>query len=246
MKKYTCIIVDDEKLARELLVSHISQIQYLEIIAICSNAIEAKRLIENQSPDILFLDIQMPNLSGIDLLRILKYQPATILTTAFSDYALLGYELNVLDYLMKPIEFERFFKALLKATDWLERGQTVVPANLSLSSEVSEASENYFFVKSDYKMVKIIFADILFVEAMQKYVRIFMPSQVITTLLSMSQLEESLPSSQFIRIHRSYIINLAKIDSVEGNMVHIGKHSLPISKGQKDNFLDWLHKKGKI
>jgi DNA-binding LytR/AlgR family response regulator len=242
MKKYTCIIVDDETLARELLTVHIAKLPYLEILATCANAIEAKFALEKHQPDILFLDIQMPNLTGLELLRMLKRRPATILTTAYSEYALEGYELDVLDYLLKPIEFERFFKAVSKAVDWLDRGQTIV-SSIPIPAPVIEPQDNYFFVKTDYKMVKVVFSDILFIEALQKYVRIHTPSVRIVTLMSMSQLEETLPTGQFVRIHRSYIVNLDKIDSIEGNIVHIGKHQLPLSKGQREAFLEWVKRK---
>ena len=241
MKKYTCIIVDDETLARELLTVHIAKLPYLEILATCANAIEAKFALEKHQPDILFLDIQMPNLTGLELLRMLKRRPATILTTAYSEYALEGYELDVLDYLLKPIEFERFFKAVSKAVDWLDRGQTIVPP--IPPAPVTEPQDNYFFVKTDYKMVKVVYSDILFIEALQKYVRIHTPSVRLVTLMSMSQLEETLPTGQFVRIHRSYIVNLDKIDSIEGNIVHIGKHQLPLSKGQREAFLEWVKRK---
>lgn len=242
MKKYTCIIVDDETLARELLTVHIAKLPYLEILATCANAIEAKFALEKHQPDILFLDIQMPNLTGLELLRMLKRRPATILTTAYSEYALEGYELDVLDYLLKPIEFERFFKAVSKAVDWLDRGQTSV-SSIPIPAPVIEPQDNYFFVKTDYKMVKVVFSDILFIEALQKYVRIHTPSVRLVTLMSMSQLEETLPTGQFVRIHRSYIVNLDKIDSIEGNIVHIGKQQLPLSKGQREAFLEWVKRK---
>jgi two-component system, LytTR family, response regulator len=242
MKKYTCIIVDDETLARELLMSHIAKIPDLVVLATCANAIEAKYALEKHQPDILFLDIQMPNLTGLDLLRMLKHRPATILTTAYSEYALEGYELDVLDYLLKPIVFERFFKAVSKAIEWLDRGQT--PAQSLPTSAPTEVKDNYFFVKSDAKIVKVVFDDILYIEALQKYVRIHTPSVRIVTLMSMSQLEDVLPTGQFSRIHRSFIVNVNKIDSIEGNMVHIGKHNLPISKGQKEGFLSIVQRKG--
>jgi DNA-binding LytR/AlgR family response regulator len=241
MKKYQCIIADDETLARELLVAHIAKIPNLEIVATCANAIEAKFALEKHEADLLFLDIQMPHLSGLELLRMLKKRPATILTTAFSEHALEGYELDVLDYLLKPIEFERFFKAISKAVDWLDRGQIVVQ-NIAAAAP-TEPKANYFFVKSDYKIVKVVFSEILFIEALQKYVRIHTLSQRIVTFMSMSQLEEILPTGQFVRIHRSSIVNLERIDSIEGNMVHIEKHQLPISKGQREAFLEWVHKK---
>lgn len=242
MKKYTCIIVDDEALARELLAGHIAKILHLEILATCANAIEAKFALEKYQPDILFLDIQMPNLSGLDLLRMLKKQPATVLTTAYSEYALEGYEFDVLDYLLKPIEFERFFKAVSKAVEWLDRGKaTAYPPTNTVAAK---PQGDYFFVKSDYKILKVVFGEILFIEALQKYVRIHTTGQRIVALMSMSHLEEILPVGQFVRIHRSSIVNLDKIDSIEGNLVRIEKHQLPISKGQREGFLEWVQKKG--
>lgn len=238
MKRYTCIVVDDETLAQELLERHISKIPNLDHRATCSNAIDAKFAIEQYQPDLLLLDIEMPHLSGIDLLRLLKKRPATILTTAYSEYALESYELDVVDYLIKPIEFERFFKAVSKAVDWLGRGQ--------LPLKPKPVSAAYFFVKSDYKIIKVVFEEIIFIEAVQKYVRIHTHSDRIITLMSMSQLEEALPTGKFIRIHRSYIVNLDKIDSIEGNMVRIDKHNLPLSKGQKEAFWELVWQNGKM
>lgn len=242
MKKYTCIIADDEILARELLTSHIAKIPYLELKAMCPNAITAKLAIQEHHPDILFLDIHMPDLTGIDLLRMLQKRPVTIITTAHAEHSLEGYELDVLDYLLKPIEFERFFKATNKAMEWISRGerkttQPLVPAS-------PEPTEAYFFVKSDYKIIKVVFDEILFIEALQKYVRICTVAEKIMTLMSMSQLMEKLPPSKFVRIHRSYIVNLEKINSIEGNMVNIGKNQLTVSRGQREAFLEWIKKKG--
>lgn len=242
MRKYTCIVVDDEPLARELLEAHIFNIPYLDVVATCSDAIAAKQALRQHKPDILFLDINMPSLSGIELLRMLPQRPATIITTAHAEHSLEGYELDVLDYILKPIEFERFFKAVTKTIEWIDRG--VPAAELSKAAIVSEKVEPYFFVKSDYKIIKIVFDEILFVEALQKYVRINTATDKVMTLMSMSQLEEKLPSDKFIRIHRSFIVNLDKISSIEGNMVNVGKHQLTISRGQKDAFLEWVNNKG--
>jgi two-component system, LytTR family, response regulator len=242
MKKHTCIIVDDETLAQELLARHLAKIPQLELVATCPSAIEAKFALEKHQPDILLLDINMPNLTGLELLRMLKRRPATILTTAYSEHALEGYELDVLDYLLKPIEFERFFKAVSKAIEWLERGANV--GKVLNPADVPLASPAYFFVKSDYKIVKVVFDEILFIEALQKYVRIHTATERVVTLMSMSQLEEALPSGQFVRIHRSYIINLDKINSMEGNTVHVGKHDLPVSKGQREGFWEKIKGKG--
>lgn len=242
MNKFSCIIVDDETLARELLVDHCQKIPDLEIKALCSNAIAAKKALEQFTPDILFLDIQMPDLTGFELLRIIKKQPATIITTAFSEYAIEGYELDVLDYLLKPIEFDRFFKAVSKAFDRLKRGNDTLIAqtNPSFENPSRELKENCFFVKSDYKTVKVVFDEIEYIEALQKYVRIHTVHHRIVTMMSMSSLEELLPKANFLRIHRSYIANLNKIDSIVGNTIQIGQHRLPVSKGQKEDLLKWV------
>ncbi|MEK7253622.1 MAG: LytTR family DNA-binding domain-containing protein, partial [Bacteroidota bacterium] len=163
------------------------------------------------------------------------------------EHALEGYELDVLDYLLKPIEFERFFKAACKAIEWLERGREIALPNVGSvqnPADVEAHVPTYFFVKSDYKIVKMVFDEILFIEALQKYVRIHSATERVVTLMSMSQLEEALPAGQFVRIHRSYIVNLEKISSVEGNMVNIGKLHLPLSKGQREAFFEKIRGKG--
>lgn len=242
MKKYTCILVDDENLARELLVAHISKIPHLEILAAFSNAVEARMALTKYQPDILFLDIQMPDITGLELLRMLHNRPAVILTTAYAESAVEGFSLDVTDYLLKPIEFERFFQAVSKAVAWLDRGQTQLQATATTAA--ANELNTYFFVKSDQRIVKVDFQEILFIEALQKYVCIHTISSRIITLMSMSQLEEVLPAKKFTRIHRSFIININKIDSVEGNVVHIGKHDLPLSKGQREAFMEILRKNG--
>lgn len=241
MKRYTCIVVDDETLARELLCSHIKKIPQLQLLQTCHNAIDAKFAIDQHKPDILFLDINMPNLSGIELLKMLPQQPATILTTAHDAYAIESYEFQVLDYLLKPIEFERFFKAVNKAIEWHLRTKGFDIKIENTTVQINSA--DHFYVKSDNKILKVVFDEILFIEALQKYVRIQTNTERIITLMSMSQLEEILPPDLFFRIHRSYIINTAKIDSIEGNMIHIQKHELPLSKAQRESFLELLRSK---
>lgn len=234
MKQYNCLIVDDERLAQELLESYVQKIPNLVHVASCSSALEAMQYLAQHSVDILFLDIQMPDLTGIEFLRTVKNIPATILTTAYSEYALEGYELSVVDYLLKPIEFDRFFKAVMKIV-----GSSPVPTSLDTVSQ-----PNYFFIKTDQKIVKIAFEEVLFIEALQKYIRIHTTTKRVVSLFSLSKIQELLPENQFIRIHRSYLLNIDKMDSLEGNMVKIGEHILPISKGQKDNFMTLLKSKG--
>lgn len=240
MTNYKCLIVDDEQLARDLLESYVKKIDYLELKGTCSSAIEAMQVLQQQEIDILFLDIQMPDLSGIELLKTLKKQPATIFTTAYSEYALDGYELGVIDYLVKPIEFDRFFKAVSKAMNRLQKNQTIVPKDIA----PIEPKEDYFFIKSESKIVRIDFDDVLYIEALQKYIRIYTTKEKIITLLSITKILELLPADQFFRIHRSFVLNIDKIDNIEGNMVKIGTYTLTISKGQREHFLEVVKSKG--
>ncbi len=223
---YKCLIVDDEKLGRDLIASYLAHFPYLELGGQCSSAIEAVQLLSQQEFDLLFLDINMPQISGIELLRQNPRLPLTILCTAYSEYALESYEFDVVDYLLKPIEFIRFSKAVAKA---MERLNAKIP-NLTEPKVAPPAS---FFVKSDYKKVKIVTADILYIEAMEKYIRIHTEKERVLTLMSMSKVLEFLPESSFLRIHRSYIVNTSKIDMLEGNMVIIGEAKLPISKANR-------------
>jgi len=201
---------------------------------------EAMQFIAQNDIQILFLDIQMPDLTGIEFLRALKQRPAIIFTTAYSEYAMEGYELSVVDYLLKPIEFERFFQAVNKAVNSLGKTDNVIAAPIIEEKE----SENYFFVKADSKIVRIEFKDILYVEALQKYIQIYTTERKIVTLLSLSKIEELLPNQRFIRIHRSFIINIESIESIEGNMVKMGDYSIPVSKGQRELFMELVREKG--
>jgi len=240
MQKYKCLIVDDEKLAQELIESYVKKIPYLDLVACCSTAMEAMQFIAKNDIHILFLDIQMPDLTGVEFLRALKLQPATIFTTAYSEYAIESYELSVVDYLLKPIEFDRFFQAVNKAVNSLSNTKEELPISVIEKKE----SEDYFFVKADNRIVRLEFNDILFVEAMQKYVQIYTVDNKIVSLLSLSKIEETLPNQRFVRIHRSFIINIEKIENIEGNMVRMGGHKIPISKGQRELFMDLVRKKG--
>lgn len=248
MNTFTTVIADDEKLARELLASYVSKIPDLQVVATCSNAIEARFALQKYKPDILFLDIQMPDLTGLELLRMLPEMPATILTTAYADYAIESFEMDVIDYLLKPIEFERFFKSVSKAIDRIEKDRlsttpATAPQALTASQDQKPTGE-YIFVKSDYKIVKISIAEILYIEALQKYVRIHLPNDRVVTLISMSQLEEILPPNRFYRIHRSFIINMDKIEHIEGHQVRIGQANLQVSKGQWESFISVVRTMG--
>lgn len=228
------LIVDDEKPAVELLLAYAAKIPELEVVGTAHSAIAAKAILQEKPVGLLFLDIQMPDLTGLELLRMLKNPPAVVLTTAYSEFALESYELDVLDYLLKPIEFGRFYKAVSKA---------VGSPQSAVHSQPQANLEDYFFVKTDHQIVKVNFADILFIESLREYVRIHTPTQRIVARLAMQRLEEELPSAKFIRIHRTYIVNIDAVQRIEGNTLHIGKEVLPISKGKREEFLQFVGSK---
>lgn len=234
------IIVDDEPLALEILEAHIAKIPELNLIGKCSNAIEANKLLNKGEVDLMFSDIQMPQLSGIDFLRSLSQPPMVIFTTAFPEYAVEGFNLEALDYLLKPISFERFFKAANKAIEKYNSND--------LHSEAAlDSSEDFFFVKSDKKLVKVFYRDILYIEGLKDYVIIRTETGRVITLQTMKSLEEKLPNDMFQRIHRSYILNLTKIQALEGNMVEIiekGQTKLiPIGKNYRDDLVEMIERK---
>ena len=223
---YNCLIVDDEKLARVLIASYLDQFQDFTVIGECSTGLEAMQFIGKNNVDLIFLDINMPQVSGIDLLRQNNKLPPTILCTAHSEYAVESYDLDVVDYLLKPISLVRFAKAIEKFRS---------RSNPSFS-QPSESLDNSIFIKSDHKLVKIKLSQIQYIEAMEKYVRIHTTNQRHLSLMSMTEINKMLPGSKFMRIHRSYIIALSKVDSVEGNMAIINDQKLPISKGNRKEF----------
>lgn len=228
-----CIIVDDEPLAIEILESYASKVDQLEIAGTFRNAISAFTFLQQNHVDLIFLDIQMPKLSGIEFLRTLKNPPRVIITTAFRDYAIDGFELEVADYLLKPIPFERFLKAVAKVNH-----QPVV----SPQTTKNEIQDNYVYFKVDKKMIKTRMADILFIESIKDYVKVRTPEKEIITQQKISYLEESLPKEQFIRIHRSFIVNREKIDAYSATDVEIGKFTVPIGRNYKNDVLKMLAK----
>lgn len=239
------ILVDDEPLALEVLETHFANIPDIEIVAKCKNALEANEVLNKTSVDLMFLDIQMPQLTGIDFLKTLSKPPLVVFTTAYSKYAMEGYEYNVLDYLLKPIAFDRLFKTINKAR---ERLNLVSKSDNGLISHATEQAieQEYMFVKSDKKLIKIKYDDIIYIEGLKDYVIIKQDTGRIITLQTMKSLEEKLPREKFVRIHRSYIANLERIKSIEGNMLEITekgqfKH-LPIGKNYKDELLEVINK----
>jgi len=225
--KLNCLIVDDEPVARKGLAEYVQDIGFLELVGKCESALKAASSIHEQSVDLIFLDIQMPKMSGIDFLKSFRQPPMVIFTTAYPEFALESYELDVIDYLLKPITFERFLKASQKALDY-----KLLKVRASGSS-----STNYFFVKCDHKFEKVNFADVLFVEAMQNYCIIHTADRKLITYITFGGLEGKLPVDQFLKVHKSYLVSIPKINAVEGNEILIGASRVPISRSLKDEVL---------
>ena len=221
----SCIIVDDEPLAREGLERLVKEVGFLELVALCSSAMEANRVLSSEKIDLMFLDIQMPRLRGTDFLRSLEVKPKVIITSAHADFALEGFELNVLDYLLKPITPERFLKAVNRARE-------------ELSQEGA-----YFFVRSGKGFEKIVFEELLFIEAAQNYCALHTTRGKFLTLSTIHALEEQLPPEQFLRIQKSYIVSIGKIQSVNALEVTIGQHTIPVSKNYREALLSLVDKK---
>ncbi|MEO1261888.1 MAG: LytTR family DNA-binding domain-containing protein [Bacteroidota bacterium] len=236
MTTYKTLIVDDEKPARELLKLHVGKVKELELIGTSSNAIEAKRMLSEKTVDILLLDVQMDEITGLDLLRMLKVQPATILTTAYSEFALEGYELDVIDYLVKPISFQRFFKSISKAMEFVKAKRV-----LSGSGSMPMANPaNHIFIKVENRLVKIDFDKLLYLESFGEYVKFHTVEKMYLTLKTLTSFEKSLPNDLFYRLHRSFMVNLGKIDVIEDSSVKIGNKWIPISRKLKEEFLEMI------
>ena len=235
----TCLIVEDEPLARNLLTDYVRKIPYLTLIKACSGPLEAMEELRKNNVDLLFLDVQMPEITGISFLKSLQKKPLVVLTTAYSQYALEGYELDVTDYLLKPITFERFLKAVDKVSQRLT--SPVVTFNTSENASAEIAS--YIFVKDGTKLVKVRWEDILYVEGLRDYVTIHTKQHKVISLQRMKVLEEQLPANKFIRIHNSFIIAVDAIDSVHKDKVQIREAHLPIGDTYKKSFRDFIEGK---
>lgn len=225
------IIVDDEPLARQVITQYAKEVPGLEILWCCNNALDANRILKEEKIDLMFLDVNMPLLSGLDLLKNLTHPPLVVLTTAYSDYALEGYELNILDYLKKPFSFDRFFKAIQKAEE-----------QLALMAQKTEPpkNNNYIFIKANKKVVRVEIEKILFIEGLGDYIKLHLNDSHLVTNLSMKKMEELLPPTDFLRIHKSYIIRLDQIRSIEGNLIEIGKNKLPVGSNYRQAFNDLI------
>lgn len=232
-----CIIVDDEPLAREVLESYLERIDGLELLASCDNAVKAFDVLKREKVDLIFLDIQMPKLNGIDFLKILNPFPKVIFTTAYREYAIESYELNVVDYLLKPISFQRFLMAVNKAMN----GHLQVPVQEVEEADQLRADDPYIFLKADRKMVKVYLNDILYIESLKDYVRIKLPQKDVISLQKISFLEQKLPEDCFLRIHRSFIVPLRKIEAFSNNVIEVGGTELPIGRNYKEKVLEILN-----
>ncbi len=238
MRKYTCIIIDDEELARELLDNFIERVPQLHLLAKFSNPLEAISCLNQESVDLVFLDIQMPEMTGIEFLKTLSQAPAVILTTAYDRYAVEGFELSVIDYLLKPFGFPRFLNAVNKAIeliDFREKSNEKTPS--THAAESPRVPSDFLLINGDHKIHRLYLKDILYIQSMKEYVVYFTDEGKIMALGSLKSLEEKLPASDFMRIHKSYIVAKKRVRSIEGNQLDIGATTLPIGGSYRNDVL---------
>jgi len=229
-----CIIVEDEALAQDVIQSHLQKVDRFELVGICNNALEAKELLDKKEVDLMFLDIQLPGMTGLHFLRTLPNPPLVVVTTAYSEYAIESYEFNIIDYLLKPISFERFLKTVDK----------IVHGRLFTTPPVKEKDDppgDHIFVKSNSKFFKVNFSEIVYIESMKDYIKVFTKQTVIITKQSISSVEAMLPEKDFIRVHRSYIVSLQKIKSFTSELMEIEKTEIPIGKLYRNEVMKVLN-----
>lgn len=232
--KISCIIVDDEPMAREILSSFVAKIPHLELIKTCSNAMEAFDIVNNSHIDLIFLDINMPEVSGLCLAKSINKKSKLIFTTAYREYAVDGFDLQAVDYLLKPIAFDRFLQSVNK---FFELTNTSLPAN---SSTEKTPKNDFIFVRADRKMLKVTFSDILYIESLSDYIKIHTKETTIVTRETISNIETKLPQNEFLRIHRSFIVAISQVTSYTNEYVEIGKKAISISRSYKDSVLTKL------
>lgn len=245
MRKLKCIAVDDEPLALDILQDYIQKVPFLEYQGRFESAVEALNFMKLHQTELIFLDVQMEELTGIQFIRIMDARPQVILTTAYSSYALEGYELDVTDYLLKPISFDRFLQAANKAYDrfkmtWNEKTQNADELT------IGHPRIDYFFVKTEYRLQKVNFTDIQYIEGQGDYLKIVTREEQIMTLQNFKKMEEILPKGHFFRIHRSYIISIGHITNIEKSQVYIGEKAIPIGSTYREEFFELLNTKGVI
>ncbi|MEN0049428.1 MAG: LytTR family DNA-binding domain-containing protein [Bacteroidota bacterium] len=225
-----CIIIDDEELARKLLENYVGRLPHLNVLGSFKNPVAALQIIQNQKVDLIFLDIQMPELTGIEFLKTLQSTPQVILTTAYSEYAVESYALNVTDYLLKPFGFDRFLKAVNKASQQIE----LTNPKSTGSSTAETPDKTYQIIKADHKVHRVYHEDILYIQSMQEYAAYYTTNGRIVAFGSLKKLEKELPTPPFLRIHKSYIINTSKVTTLEGNLVHLAGEKIPIGGSYRE------------
>jgi DNA-binding LytR/AlgR family response regulator len=240
--KTRCLIVDDEPLARDLIRGHVEKLENFEIVAECGDAMKALNVLREKQVDLIFMDIQMPQITGTEFLKTLKHPPKVIITTAYREYALEGFELDVVDYLLKPITFERFLKSVNKFYLLNQEDVQVVAGNNS--EKMPE--ETFIYIKENKKVIKIYLSEIKYIEGLSEYVQIFTEKRKIITKTSMVQMDEKLPSDSFLRIHKSFIVSMSKIEAFTANTIEIQGKELPIGRSYKNAVLNALNFSGTV
>ena len=230
-----CLVVDDEPLALHIIEDYIAKVPFLTLVKSTTDAIAALTLVQEGGADLVFLDIQMPELTGIQFLKIANRKAKFIITTAYPQYALEGYELDVIDYLLKPIAFERFYKAAQKASAVIQPA-TELTATEPVKQTQHDFLSDFIFVKTEHKIQKVYLNDILFIEGLKDYISIFTAAERVITLQNMKKMEEALPGINFIRVHKSYIVSINKIDSIERNRIFIQDKIIPVGDTYRDEF----------
>ncbi len=244
--KINCIAVDDEPLALKIIKEYSDKISFLNLVRTFDNAIDVIDFLKTNQVDLMFLDIQMEELNGIQLIKVLITKPKVILTTAYDSYAIKSYELDVTDYLLKPFSFERFTKAVNRAYDQIMLEKGSAPVHTATSNDAGTNEEDYFFVKTEFRLQKVNFSDILYIEGQGDYQSIVTTKGKIMTLQNFSKLMASLPAETFKRVHKSYIVSISQIEKIERNRIRIGDKLIPISLTYKDQFFKTLEKRGLI
>jgi DNA-binding LytR/AlgR family response regulator len=237
----TCIAIDDEPLALEIITSYIGKVPFLRLLKTFDNAIDSIDFIKNNEVDLMFLDIQMESLSGIQLIHSLKERPAVIFTTAFDRYAVEGFELDAADYLLKPISFERFVKSVNKVCNKITSSRNDQDTQ---DQQGRETTDDFIFVKTENRLQKVALSEILFIEGQGDYLKVVTTSARIMTLQNFRKFEEALPPGNFIRVHKSYLVALSKIESISRNRIKIGNTLIPVSDTYKDAFYEVIGRKG--
>ena len=232
----SCIITDDEPLARQGLADYIAEIDFLQLVGLCTNPLELMKLINEQPADLLFLDLQMPKMNGFEFLKVVQQPPMVVITTAYPQFAVQGFEYRVLDYLVKPITFDRFYTAALRAKD-----QHALTTNAA--AQHSKVPDEYIFIKSGQVYEKIILDDILFISALENYIAIVTKHAKHISLMPLKTMEEYLRKKPFLRIHKSYLVAISKIEAIEGNEIRIGTHHIPISRNYREQVMQVVMEK---